>query len=278
MIPVIDTEKVSSIIAEAAETLILPRFMQLKDGEVDTKTGPGDLVTIADRETEAFLDRALPALYPGTVLIGEESISEGKKSLDSLKDRDRLVWVTDPVDGTHNFVHGKKEFAVMLAAVYNGEIVYGWIYDAPNRTMMVAERGAGAWFGGERMRTAPPRPLNELRGHIGWKYYPEKLRPYIAERRGKVKEAFSLNCAGHEYLLIASGKADFGIYSRVKAWDHLAGVLAVREAGGVDCLWDGRPYYPAFQGHGLLAASCPETAAEIRAAILEGFTKILETG
>ncbi len=271
----IDIDKVSAVIVEAAETLILPRFKMLQASEIATKSGPNDLVTIADREAEAFLDGVLPKMYPGTVLIGEESISEGTKSLDALHQKDQLVWVTDPVDGTSNFVHGKDEFAVMLAAVLNGEILHGWIYDVIGKKMMTTSRGGGAWFGGERMKTAASKPLHELSGHVGWKYYPEALRPFLKEQTKKVGNAFSLNCAGHEYLMIADGKADFGIYSRAKPWDHLAGTLAVQEAGGYVSLWNGQPYYPSFTGHGLMAASSPEVAEELRGAFLNRFVEIL---
>jgi fructose-1,6-bisphosphatase/inositol monophosphatase family enzyme len=179
------------------------------------------------------------------------------------------VWVADPVDGTHNFVHGKREFGVMLAAVHNGEIVHGWIYDVLDRKMMHAEKGAGAYFDGQRLKTAAPKPLDQLIGHIGAKYYPDRVRPFLKEQKKKVASARSLHCAAHEYLLVLTGQADFGIYSRVKPWDHLAGALAVNEAGGSATLWNGQPYFPAFTGNGLMVASHPDVARELRAAIVD---------
>jgi fructose-1,6-bisphosphatase/inositol monophosphatase family enzyme len=271
-----DTARISELIVEAADTLILPRYKLLKTHEIDTKSGPNDLVTIADKEAEEFLNREITALYPDSVLIGEESISEGRKSLDSLMIKDKVIWVTDPVDGTYNFVHGNREFGVMLAAVYNGVVVQGWIYDVLGRKMMVAEHGAGAFFDGVRLKTAAPKPLSELVGYVGMKYMPEPVRPFLIENKPKVKKAFSLSCAAHEYLAIIQGNADFGIYSRVKAWDHLAGTLAVREAGGTATLWGGGEYYPSFGGHGVLAASCKDVEAEIRHTFVDNFMKILK--
>jgi fructose-1,6-bisphosphatase/inositol monophosphatase family enzyme len=268
----IDPQKVADLIVEAADTLIVPRFRQLQQGEISTKSGPNDLVTIADRETEAWLDETLTKLYPQTVLIGEESISEGVKSLETLKEVDKLIWVADPVDGTHNFVNGKREFGVMLAAVYNNEIVHGWIYDVIGRSMLIAHKGGGAWLDGQRLKTAAPKPLKELHGYAGFSYLPEKMRPHFKQQKDNVASISSLKCAAHEYLNLASGKADFGIYSRVKAWDHLAGSLAVQESGGRVRLWDGQDYYPSFSGHGLVAASSMEVEAEIRAAFLDPFT------
>ncbi len=272
-----DTDRISALIVEAADTLIMPRYKLLKSEEIDTKSGPNDLVTIADKEAEEFLNREITALYPNSILIGEESISEGRKSLDSLLEKDKIIWVTDPVDGTYNFVHGNREFGVMLAAVYNGAVVQGWIYDVLGKKMMVAEQGAGAYFDGKRLKTAGPKPVNALEGHIGMKYMPEGVRPYLLEQKTKVKKAFSLSCAAHEYLRIIQGDADFCIYSRVKAWDHLAGTLAVSEAGGTATLWAGGEYYPSFSGHGVLAASCSEVEEEIRRTFLDGFMKILKT-
>ena len=212
---------------------------------------------------------ALTKLYPGTILIGEESISEGTKSLNTLQDRDTLVWVADPVDGTNNFVHGKREFGVMLAAIYNGEILHGWIYDVLGRKMMHADKGGGAYFDGQRLQVAAPKPLDQLSGHVGIKYFPDRVRPFLKEQKKKVADVYSLHCAAHEYLRLASGQADFGIYSRVKPWDHLAGALAVTEAGGTVSLWDSKPYYPAFTGHGLLVTSGDAVARELRAAFLD---------
>jgi fructose-1,6-bisphosphatase/inositol monophosphatase family enzyme len=271
----VDTDKVSALIVEAADTLIVPRFKQLQQGEIGTKSGPDDLVTIADREAEAFLAEALPRLYPGTVLIGEESVSEGRASLETLKERDRLIWVADPVDGTHNFVDGKREFGVKLAAVYNDEVLYGWIYDVIGKKMMVAEKGAGAFFDGERLKTAAPKTIGDMTGHAGMKYFPEKVRPFLRDAKEKIGEVYSLSCAAHEYLRIASGLSDFGIYSRVKAWDHLAGTLAVREAGGSVSLWNGKPYVPSFSGHGLLVASSDVVASELREAAVDRIVEML---
>ena len=268
MMPSIDQDKVSALIIEAAETIILPRYRQLDLSEIFTKTSPNDLVTVADREAEAFLDLHLPALCPGSILVGEESISEGTKSLDMLGIRDQLIWVADPVDGTYNFVHGKREFAVMLACIYNGTVTHGWIYDVLGGKMMVAEKGAGASFGGVPMKTATPKPLSQMQGFAGHKYFPKTLRPYLVNFESSVGSARTLGCAAHEYLNLASGQADFSVYSRVKPWDHLAGTLAVTEAGGCCRLWSGQDYYPAFSGHGLYAASSKEALEAVRESLI----------
>ena len=66
----------------------------------------------------------------------------------------------------------------------------GWIYDVLGKKMMVAEQGAGAYFDGQRLKTAEAKPVSELEGHIGMKYMPDKVRPYLQEQRTKIKKAF----------------------------------------------------------------------------------------
>ncbi|WP_435641792.1 inositol monophosphatase family protein [Micavibrio aeruginosavorus] len=251
----IDIDKISDVLVDVAATYILPRYNALTSGQIDTKSGPNDLVTVADTEAEEALVRILPDLYPGSIVIGEESISSGKATLGPLKEAGKMVWVVDPVDGTYNFVHGKREFAVMLACVMDGEIRAGWIYDILGERTMTMEKGAGAYFEGRRLNLTNRNDAINATGHIGKKYFPKEMRAHLEEQRDKVKQFYSLSCAAHEYINLATGKTDFGVYSRIKPWDHLAGVLAVTEAGGVIAKWDSSVYHPSDDFGGLLVAS-----------------------
>lgn len=251
-----DPDKVCDVIRDCADRIIMPRFKTLQQHEVGTKTGPTDLVTIADKEMEAELSLLLPAVFPGSVVIGEESVSEGTKSLDVLKDKTQAVWVVDPVDGTYNFVQGKDEFAVLLALVVNGETAMGWLYDVPGRRFMIAEKGGGTYFDGQKMKVAaPPSTLDQAIGYAAYKYFPKAVRPWVQQQSALVKDVGSLFCAGHEYMRLASGGRDFAIYNKLKPWDHLAGALAVQESGGQVFKWNGTPYTPQDTGGGLIAAS-----------------------
>jgi len=251
----IEPDRVSDLIRECAATYIMPRFKKLEQGHISTKTGPNDLVTIADRETEEALDKALTKMYPGSVVIGEEGISAGLKSVDVLQDRSKIVWVTDPVDGTYNFVHGNDEFAVMLACVIDGETQFGWIYDVPGNRMMAAEKGSGAFMDGKRLKVAAAKPLKESKGFTGSRYFPKHLRPLVKSFVKEFDAMHTLSCAGHEYLRLVSGGYDFSIYNRIRPWDHLAGTLALKEAGGLVAKWDGSPYTPQDDLGGLVNAS-----------------------
>jgi fructose-1,6-bisphosphatase/inositol monophosphatase family enzyme len=251
----IDPDRISGLIRECAAKYIIPRFKKLAQGDISTKTGPHDLVTVADSETEEALDSALTKMYPGSVVIGEEGISAGKKSADILQDKTRTIWVADPVDGTYNFVHGNPEFAVMLACVVDGETRFGWIYDVPADRMLTAEKGAGAFIEGRRLKVAGPKPPNEARGFTGSRYFPKHLRPLIKSFVKDFEAVHTLSCAGHEYIRLASGEYDFSIYNRIRPWDHLPGTLAVSEAGGFTTKWDGSAYTPQDDGGGLVNAA-----------------------
>lgn len=261
----IDPQKVEEILRECADTCILPYFGKLLDHEVETKSGPNDLVTIADKKSEAFLDHALTSLYPSSILIGEEGIAEGRTSTDILRnDPDAFVWVTDPVDGTWNFRHGKDTFCVMLACVQGGQTVAGWIYDAVGGRMLATEKGSGAFINGVRLSVAAAKPLTQAEGFIAYEYIPKKLRPFAKDLEQHVGKIHTLRCAGHEYMRLACGEADFAMYSKVRAWDHLPGTLAVNEAGGQVLKWDGSSYNPGDEFGGLIIASTPALLRDLQ--------------
>jgi fructose-1,6-bisphosphatase/inositol monophosphatase family enzyme len=254
----IDSGKVADLLKECAEKFILPRYNNLSPDQVRSKSHKDDLVTIADIETEQALETILPQMFPGCVVIGEEGVSSGKVSLDILKDPSQTIFVVDPVDGTHNFRHGKREFAVMMALVVNGETRMGWIYDVLGDVHATTEKGAGAFLGGQRMSVAQSKPLAECDAFISPGYFPKEMYPFLDSFKAEIKKIKSvrvLRCAAHEYLQLASGQADFGISGGMKPWDHLAGALMVQEAGGVVRKWDGTVYSPHDETGGLITTS-----------------------
>lgn len=260
---VIAPEKVANIIREASNQFIVPRYNSLKDAEISTKTGPNDLVTQADLDVEEHFQRVLPDLLPGSVFVGEESVSSGAVSLDTLKDHSRPIWIADPVDGTYNFVHGKREFAVMVGLIIDGITHYSWIYDVLADDMIAAERGAGAYIEDVRLKVNDLKLPKDMIGHINPRYFPERYSDHIKRTREEFKHCRSLSCAGHEYLRIVKGEAQFSVYSRHKPWDHVPGGLILEEAGGFLGKWDFSPYDPNQIEGGIIAASSEEVARDI---------------
>lgn len=260
----IDPNRVAEVLKECALKYILPRFKNLQAADIHTKSHASDFVTIADIETEAALSEILPKMFPGTLLIGEEGVSSGVVSTDILQDPSQMVFVADPVDGTFNFKTGNPQFAVMLALVAGGETRMGWIYDVMNDTHYITQKGKGTTQNGQPIHVRPAVDIGDpdTVGYMEYRYFPKKLHDYLKDRGA---ERFkSLHCAAHEYLRIAAGRSDFAIFSHMKPWDHLAGVLMVEEAGGIVRKFDGSPYAVTDQKGGIIVASNPAVMEQVQ--------------
>ena len=203
-----DTEAVLALMVEVAEEVIVPRFRTLEAGQVDEKN-PGDLVTVADREAEVLLTRALLAAHPGAVVLGEEAYAGDPTLLKAFRTADHAFTV-DPVDGTKNFVHGSKDHAVMVGEVRAGEVVRGWIWQPQHELAYVAERGAGAWRNAERLTRPPvtgePRVVTSRRRWLG------------RSLDGMPPLELTWVCCGVDYPKLVEGEADAIVYGRARSW------------------------------------------------------------
>lgn len=272
--PHVDPDKVANYIREVAADKIMPRWQSLKDHEVTTKSGPTDLVTIADIEAEEDLTRIFKDLLPGSYVLGEEAVSKNETSIDLLGQEDGYVWVIDPVDGTLNFAEGNEKFGTIVALFYKGEIIQGWILDIPQDRLAVAEKGAGVEVAGKRVRYPQmTAPLNKTRGFISRKFLPEKMRDELKDTlENKFGNIETYLCCAHEYLDILSGRAFFSLYSRIRPWDHQAGALMMREAGGIVKKWDRSNYTAADQRGGVICAPNEDVWDEIYGHLLKDHT------
>jgi len=234
-IPLPDMDRVVELIETAAAEIILPRFRALKDGEIDEKDG-GELVTVADIETEAWLTQRLPELVPGSTVVGEEAVFADKSVFDRLA-ADDPVWVIDPVDGTWNFANGRETFAVIVAYVVRGEVHAGWIYEPVSEALAVGARGDGVRLSGQKVALGDSSAESDFVGTAA-----RYLRERAEAAPGTVREVFRPRCAGHEYVQILSGERAFSAYTKLLPWDHAAGSFMVREAGGHNALLDGAQY------------------------------------
>jgi len=237
-----DIQRVTDIIRDTAAAEVMPRFQNLAHGDIAEKR-PGDLVTAADIAAEKRLESELTALVPGAVVVGEEA-AEVNPGLLHLLTGDAPVWVVDPVDGTHNFAHAKACFAVIVAYCVAGRTVAGWIHDPVADVTAWAAEGQGTWIGERRLRVASPAPLEALSGSLGYRL----RRRLQTEHPGGLGRGrlVRYGCVGREYMDLARGDLHFARYARrLKPWDHAAGVLLHREAGGFSALvHDRAPYRP----------------------------------
>jgi len=248
-----DRDAVAAIMREVAASEISPRFRSLADHEIRQKSGPHDLVTVADEAAERALSPRLLALVPGSTVVGEESVAADPAVLDRLAG-DAPVWVIDPIDGTRNFAEGVDRFGCIVAFVQGGRTLAGWILDIPGDRMAWAAVGQGAWLEGERMQVAAPVPFAEMRGAVAVRWFGEPLQGRLRERCGRIRHPLDAECAAFEYIDLGTAGRHFSAFGKLAPWDHAAGVLIHAEAGGHAATVAGEPYSPARGGNGLLLA------------------------
>lgn len=266
-----DLATLRRVLEAAVAAEVMPRFGALAQGEVRTKSGPLDLVTIADERAELHARAELARHFPHALVIGEEG--ERPRSFPELAEAE-LAFTLDPVDGTANFAAGVGAFGAMAAAIVRGEVVGAVILDPIARTAALALRGAGAWLEtarGERrpLRVAEPAGLEAMTGFLSWRFLPRGLREQVCGRLPRLRAVWDFRCAAVEYRLAAAGACHFLVFNRILPWDHAPGVLLLSEAGGYVARFDGSPYTPAESTGGIIAA--PDRAGwEALAALLLG--------
>ncbi len=269
-----DPAELVQLVRAVARTEIMPRFRNLTPGDVQAKSGPLDLVTIADEQAELRLATGLARLFPGCVVVGEEAASRDPGLLADLASAE-LCFVVDPIDGTANFCAGLPLFGIMMAVLRRGVVVAGMIHDPVGDDTAVAVAGQGAWLestAGERvpLRVAAPVPLAEMTGTVSWKYMPEPLRSTACRNLPRLAAAWDYRCAAHQYRMLAAGHCHYVVYHRLLPWDHAAGWLLHQEAGGWSARLDGSAYDPAQTTGGLICAPDQASWYALRAALFEG--------
>ncbi len=169
--------------------------------------------------------------------------------------------IVDPIDGTWNYANGIAVFGVIVSVVEDGETTFGLLYDPIGDDWIAARKGAGAWFRGAGRSAVPVRAsagtgaLEDTFGFVGIYLYSKDEQALIAVTLPRFRRTQSLRCSCHEYLMLTSGRAAFALNGMLNPWDHAAGVLCLREAGGVARLLDGTEYAPSMTEGRLLAAA-----------------------
>jgi fructose-1,6-bisphosphatase/inositol monophosphatase family enzyme len=262
-------EEVGRIIREVNAEVVVPRWRALGEGDVAMK-GPMDPVTVADREAERLLTERLAAYLPGSVVVGEEAVSDDASVLAALSGP-APVWIIDPIDGTRMFVDGSPRFSTLVALAVGGRTVASWSYQPVPDVMATARAGHGAWVNGERVssaRSAPEAdaaPVRDVATPMDMWLKGEESTLVDAMRRAGVNVGHYDAC-GIEYVDLAGGKLDAMVMTWENSWDHAAGLLLVAEAGGAAVTLDGSEFRLAG-GNALpfVVAAHRDTAEEIRA-------------
>jgi myo-inositol-1(or 4)-monophosphatase len=220
--------------------------------------GPSDLVTEADLAAQEIIRQRLLAAFPEHAFLGEEN------EIPDLDDG-RPRWIVDPLDGTMNYVHGVPDYSVSVALVHQGEILAGTIFNPVSRECFTATRGGGAFLNGARLRTsgvtAPSQAL------VAMSFAPKVRRdsPDVARFIEALETCQGLRRMGSAALnlaYVAAGRYDAYWTTNTKAWDVAAGILLIRESGGVVRSLDGSA--PSLERPRLVAAATDELAERLR--------------
>ena len=253
-----DIVAVIALMRQVSRQEIMPRFRHLEAGDIRTKSGPLDPVTVADEAAERALSLGLKTLFPAADVICEEAVSADWSLLQRLKSPGP-VWVIDPIDGTANYASELPLFGVMLALVEADEVLAGFIHDPVGDDTAVATLGGGAWMiqhdgSRRRLQVAAPVPVPQMTGSVSWRYMKEPLRTHVLHRLDRLAAVTDYRCAAHQYRMLAAGYAHCQVFRRLLPWDHAAGFLLHQEAGGYARQFDGSSYQPSEIDGGLLLA------------------------
>ncbi len=210
------------------------RALRRDFGEVEnlqvSKKGPGDFVSQADLKAEKILFEELSEARPGYgFLMEERGVVEGADATHR--------WIIDPLDGTTNFLHGIPHFAISVALEREGTLVAGIVYNPITDELFFAERGQGAYGPGGRLRVSGRNKLSDAVISTRFAYKSpdgfktpapkiEKLLPQVAGLR-------NFGSAALDLAYVAAGRFDGYVEFGLEAWDYAAGIVLVREAGGL---------------------------------------------
>lgn len=204
---------------------------------IDTKSNPNDLVTTMDKETEAFFATEIKNKYPDHFILSEEGFGDDLKTLDGT------VWIIDPIDGTMNFVHQKRNFAISIGIYQDGVGEIGLIYDVMSDILYHAKRNEGAYKDKEKL--APLKSDVKLEQSIlslnhFWlcenRLVDERVMQGLVK---KVRGTRTYGSAALEFAYVAEGILDGYLTMTLSPWDVAAGMVIVNEVGGATGNIDG---------------------------------------
>ena len=222
--------------AERASEVLMEYYERAEYLKAKKKKGK-DFVTQADKESERVIIETIRKNFPTHLIVSEE---KGVISGSAWK------WYIDPLDGTHNFMHGMPEFGISIGVEYKGELVAGVIKIPVLNKLYIAEKGSGAFCNGNRIYVQE-RPLEKAIVGTGVPSFKEELfaeyLKLLTETYRTVLDVRKTGSAVLDLAFTAEGILDGCWEMAVKPWDISAGVLLVKEAGGSISDFVGRDRY-----------------------------------
>jgi myo-inositol-1(or 4)-monophosphatase len=225
--------------------------------------GEVDLVTEADGRSEAAIVARLRSHFPQHAIVAEEGGKTGAANA-------RYCWYVDPLDGTTNFAHGYPCFAVSMGLLEDGEPLVGVVYNPISRELFSAMRGEGAYLDQKRIRVSPVPQLSKALLATGFPSQKRTENPNIHYYWDFTLHSHGVRRDGSAALdlcSVACGRFDGFWEFGLKSWDTAAGMLLVREAGGLVTDFAGRPYHPGdpeiLASNNLIHTEMQQLAADI---------------
>jgi myo-inositol-1(or 4)-monophosphatase len=204
-------------------------FREVENLQVSVK-GAGDFVSRADLQAEKTIKEELMGARPTYGWLAEEG--GGDEGQDPTR-----RWIVDPLDGTTNFLHGLPHWAVSIALEHKGQIVAGVVFDPAKDEMFFAEKGAGAWMNDMRLRVSGRHRMIESIFATGLPFAGRADLPDTLKDLGRILPVCAgvrrWGAAALDLAYVAAGRYDGYWERRLNAWDLAAGLLIVREAGGI---------------------------------------------
>lgn len=200
--------------ARAAGSVMTHAFDQLDKADIHEK-GKSDYVTDVEHVVENRVIEILEKAYPDHRILSRESDSA---------DHAYYQWIIDPINGSLNFMHGLPHFAVSIALLVDGKLDQSVIYDPIRQDLFTASKGRGAQLNNSKIRVAKLQHFSKALISTGSSFV------------GTKAECSALRCSGSTALdlaYVASGKLDGHFERDLNIWETAAGVLLVKEAGGL---------------------------------------------
>jgi myo-inositol-1(or 4)-monophosphatase len=213
--------------ARAAGDVIIRQIDHVEDLPV-TRKSRNDFVTEVDRHAELVIIETLRKSYPDHAILAEESGRQGDSP---------YLWIIDPLDGTTNYLHGFPQYAVSIALQHRGELDQAVVYDLLRQELFTASRGGGAMLNNRRIRVSKQKHLEGALLGTGFPFKEQdRLDEYLNGFRALFPMTAGIRRAGAASLdlaYVACGRLDGFWELGLKSWDMAAGVLLIKEAGGM---------------------------------------------
>jgi myo-inositol-1(or 4)-monophosphatase len=201
-----------------------------------TEKSRHDFVTQVDREAEELISETLEDLVPGSEVVGEELSPTAPRTA-------QVVWIVDPLDGTTNYLHGYPQYAVSIGALVDSVLSVGVVHDVARDIAYRGARGLGAWSGEKRLTVSGLREGKHALVGTGFPFKRlEGVETYLKQFATVMRASAGIRRAGSAALDladVAAGRFDAFWELTLAPWDVAAGVVLIREAGGIVTTLDG---------------------------------------